>query len=156
MIESQPSHKTAPRPALVADDDAAIRALIARVLVQLGLVPVLVGDGAAAIDVVEARRSELACALLDIEMPGANGLDAAHAIQRLAPDLPIMLISGSIPNVAAGKLSRLRLAGTLDKPFSLAALRKLIRHALAQGATSDRPVGMGQTQLTDVVASASE
>lgn len=79
---------------------------------------------------VEQRGSELACAILDIWMPGANGIDAAHVIQQLAPDLPIMLVSGALPNIAAGKLSGLRLAGMLEKPFSIAGLRSMIRLAV--------------------------
>ncbi len=153
---TQLAHKTSRKLVVVADDEVAIRALVARVLIQLGLVPVLVGDGAAAIDVVEARRSELACAILDIAMPGGNGIDAAHVIQWIAPDLPIVLISGWVPSVAAGKLSRLRLAGILNKPFSLAALRALIRHALANGAASYPPTEIGDLHPASVADPSSE
>jgi CheY-like chemotaxis protein len=125
---------------LVADDEATIRAIVSRVLVELGLVPVLVGDGAAAIHAVEAHGDELVCAILDVAMPGGNGIDAAHVIQRLAPDLPITLISGSVPNTAAGKITQLHLAGMLQKPFSLAALRALVLHAVDERAAYGKPL----------------
>ena len=116
--------------ALIADDEVAIQGLVARVLRQLDLVPLPVGDGAAAIAAVEAHRGELACAILDIRMPGVNGIDAAHAIQRIAPDLAIVLMSGAVPVDYADRTKRLRLAGLLHKPFALAALEELIRHAI--------------------------
>jgi CheY-like chemotaxis protein len=114
--------------ALVADDDPAIQALVARVINRLGLVAVLVDDGAAAIAAVEAHRDSLACAILDIVMPIMNGVDAAHAIQATAPGLPLVLMSGAIPEAYQDRISQLRLAGMLAKPFSFATLRDLLRH----------------------------
>ena len=116
--------------ALVADDEAMIQTIVARVVRQLGLVALAVGDGAAAIAAVEAHRGDLACAILDIVMPIVNGVDAAHAIQRIAPDLPIVLMTGAVPAHYAERIERLGLAGMLYKPFPLAALHELIRLAV--------------------------
>jgi CheY-like chemotaxis protein len=116
--------------ALVADDEAAIQDLVARVMRQLGLVALSVGDGAAAIAAVEAHRDDLACAILDVVMPIVNGVDAAHAIQRIAPDLAIVLMSGAVPAYCIESIKRLRLAGMLHKPFLLTELRELIRQAI--------------------------
>jgi CheY-like chemotaxis protein len=123
-----------PRPArrlvLVADDEAAIQSLVARVITQLGLDALSVGDGSAAITAVVARRADLACAVLDIAMPFVNGVDAARAIQRLAPELAIVLMSGAVPAHLADSIKQLRLAGMLHKPFPLVSLRELIRQAI--------------------------
>jgi CheY-like chemotaxis protein len=145
-------HTTAGRFVLVADDEPVIRALVARVLVELNLVPVLVGDGAAAIAAVEAHRSELVCAVLDTAMPGANGIDAAQVIQWIAPDLAIMLMSGAMPAHAAGRIARLRLAGMLCKPFPVEALRELILQAVSAGAACGEGVGIrdGQLQMEEL------
>jgi len=99
------------------------------VINRLGLVAVLVDDGAAAIAAAEAHRDKLACAILDIVMPIMNGVDAAHAIQATAPGLPLVLMSGAIPEAYQDRISQLRLAGMLAKPFSFATLRDLLRHA---------------------------
>ncbi len=85
-------------------------------------------NGAAAIAAVEAHRDSLACAILDIVMPIVNGVDAAHAIQATAPGLPIVLMSSAIPKAYRDRISQLRLAGMLAKPFSFATLRDLLRH----------------------------
>ena len=135
MSENKSADGRARTLVVVADDEPAIRLIVARVLVELDLVPVLVSDGAAAIAAVEAHESELACAILDIVMPGGNGVDAAHVIQLLAPNVPLILMSGAVPTGSAGRITRLRLVGTLPKPFSLATLRTLIRQAIAGNGT---------------------
>jgi two-component system, cell cycle sensor histidine kinase and response regulator CckA len=113
--------------ALVADDDPAIQALVARAINRLGLVAVFADNGAAAVAAVGAHRDHLACAILDVVMPIVNGVDAAHAIQATAPGLPIVLMSGAIPEAYMKRISQLRLAGMLAKPFSFATLQDLLR-----------------------------
>jgi two-component system, cell cycle response regulator CpdR len=120
------------RVVLVADDEEAIQAIVTRAIASLGLVTLPVSDGAAAIEAVRAHRPVLACAMLDVRMPIMNGADAAHAIQRIAPDLPIVLMSGAIPAHYTDRICRLRLAGMLEKPFTLAGLRIKILQALGE------------------------
>ena len=133
MSAITPLPMAAPRLVLVADDETAIQLLVTRAIHQLGLDALPVSDGAAAIMAVAARRADLICAVLDITMPLVNGVDAARVIQRLAPDLAIVLMSGAIPADYADHMNQLRLAGLLHKPFPLAALRELIRHAVGDG-----------------------
>jgi CheY-like chemotaxis protein len=118
------------RLVLVADDEPAIQGLVGRIIQQIGLVAVPVGDGAAAIAAVEAQRDDLACALLDVVMPIMNGVDAAQAIQQIAPELAIVLMSSAIPDHYGERIRRLRLVGILSKPFSLPSLRAMICHAI--------------------------
>jgi CheY-like chemotaxis protein len=133
MSATQPTYAAVRRLVLVADDEPTHRAIVARVIVDLGLVPLLVGDGAAAIAAVEAHQSELVCAILDIAMPGGNGVDAAHVIQLIAPNVALMLMSGAAPANCAGRITRLHLVGVLQKPFPLAALRELLLHTVGEG-----------------------
>jgi CheY-like chemotaxis protein len=98
------------------------------VINRLGLVAVFADNGAAAIAAVEAHRDSLACAILDVVMPIMNGVDAANAIQVIAPGLPIVLMSGAIPEAYLDRISQIRLAGMLAKPFSFATLRDLLHH----------------------------
>lgn len=133
MTESRAELMTSRRLALVADDEPAIRDLLERVLRPLGLGALCVGDGAAAIAAAEAHRDKLSCAIMDIVMPVVNGVDAALAIQRAAPNLPIVLMSGAVPAHCADGIARLHLAGMIPKPFDLAELRDLLRQAVGVG-----------------------
>lgn len=120
-----------PSLVLVADDEPAIQSLLSIVVQQLGMAAVCVGDGLAALECMKADHHRLACAILDIVMPAMNGVDAALAIQPIAPDLPIILMTGALPDHCADGIARLRLAGILPKPFELATLRQMLQQSLA-------------------------
>src|SRR4051812_45985460 len=89
------------RLVLVADDEPVMQELLTDVIQQLGLAVLCVGDGAAAVAAVAAQRDRMIVALMDIVMPIMNGIDAARAIQLAAPSLPIVLMSGGIPEGCA-------------------------------------------------------
>lgn len=116
---------------LVADDEPALQQLLSIVIDRLGLAAVCVGDGLAALECVKAHRHRLACAILDIVMPTMNGVDAALTIQSIAPELPIILMTGAMPAHCADDIARLRLAGILPKPFALATLRQMLQSQVA-------------------------
>lgn len=118
---------------LVVDDEYLIRDLLIRVVAQLGCGVHSVADGAAAIAAVDAHPDMFACVIMDVVMPVIDGITAARAIQARAPQLPIVLMSGSIPAAYQEDLARLRLAALLAKPFSLTAVRELLRQAIDTG-----------------------
>jgi signal transduction histidine kinase/DNA-binding response OmpR family regulator len=112
---------------LVADDDAGIRHLVATVLHQMGLSTWLAMDGAAAVQMVAERVSELCCVILDVRMPVLDGMSAAQAIREIAPDMAIVLMSAAFPSNYAEQIAPLRIAHVLDKPFPLDDLRAVMR-----------------------------
>jgi DNA-binding response OmpR family regulator len=83
------------RPALVvvADDDRDIVALVRAILSKAGFDVVEASDGVEALDLVRARRPQLA--VLDISMPKLDGLAVLRSVREdpeLA-DLPVILLS---------------------------------------------------------------
>jgi two-component system, cell cycle sensor histidine kinase and response regulator CckA len=116
----------APRVVLIADDERDIGILLARIMRPLGLTPIVVANGADGIDAARHHAHELAAAFLDIQMPGITGIDAAIAIQKLLPQLPIVLMSGGIPAHLASNIAQLSLAGFLQKPFGIDDVRTLL------------------------------
>ena len=127
MRSRQVAPTLAERPlVLVADNEPTIRDLLAQLLQRHGLTALCVNDGAAAVMAVKAHPRELVCTIIDIMMPVMNGIDAAYIIQSIAPRLPIIFISGAIPDEYAARLRYLRYAGLLSKPFSLTSLNDLL------------------------------
>jgi two-component system cell cycle sensor histidine kinase/response regulator CckA len=113
---------------LVADDEVLIRDLVVKWIHRLGLIGVGVADGAAAVAAAVQHCEQLCCVILDLDMPVMNGVEAAYAIQQMAPDVAIVLISGSLQHYHEGSNSELRLCGALSKPFSFQKLRDMIQH----------------------------
>jgi len=59
-------------------------------------------------------------------MPGINGVDAAIAIYQLVPHVPIVLMSGGIPQNLATRIAQIPLAGMLAKPFRIQEVHLLL------------------------------
>lgn len=116
-----------PRTVLVADDDPDIGVLLARIMRRYGLTPLVVMNGSDAISAAQ-HNDELVAAFLDIHMPGITGVDAAIAIQKLLPQLPIVLMSAGIPANLASSVAQLSLSGFLQKPFQIMTCEHCFRN----------------------------
>jgi FixJ family two-component response regulator len=124
---------TEPTPTIhVVDDDASLRKAVVRLLRAAGYE---VCDYASAAEFLLARaESSPGCVVLDIRMPGLNGLELQEGINGRAGALPIIFLTGhgDIPmSVRAMK------AGAVDfltKPVQRDALLCAVRSALAQDA----------------------
>jgi DNA-binding response OmpR family regulator len=77
---------------LVADDNAGLRAVCKVELEAAGIAVLEAGDGYAALE--SARRDRPDLALLDVVMPGLDGLRVAEILHREQPELRIAFISG--------------------------------------------------------------
>lgn len=125
---------------LVVDDDDGARRAAQRLLGRLGFDTVEARDGAEALDQVAERGDGLALVLLDVVMPGVDGLTAYARIKRLRESLPVILCSGydeldRLEGVSLGTHTRF-----LPKPFDLGGLRERVRALFepAPSATSSR------------------
>ncbi len=76
---------------LLADDEATFRETFAKVLEEEGMIVTAVGDGKAAIDAV--MKHSYAVAILDIQMPGANGIKVLREIARIRPETRVIMIT---------------------------------------------------------------
>jgi len=126
---------------LVAEDDAANRALLSRLLERAGYRCIAVADGRDAIRAATDENPELV--LLDIGLPGLNGLDVCRHL-RADPRtvaLPIILVTGqsSSRDVVAGLD-----AGADDfvrKPYDEAELMARVRSVLRLARVTAEMVG---------------
>ena len=114
----------------MADDEDTIRRLLEYNLQKNGFVPVLASNGKEAM----ARASDdLACALVDLRMPEADGMEVLAFLKKHYPDVPVLMISavGQIRDaVAAMKLGALEY---VTKPFDLDEVMALVQSAVRMG-----------------------
>jgi two-component system response regulator AtoC len=111
------------------DDDLTVGVIAARLLEQAGLGVCLALSGALALAALASGGYDFALVLSDIQMPGTNGIDLAHAIQRGWPDLPVVLMSGS-ESPAALAAHGLTDVPLLRKPFDHVALLAVVAGAI--------------------------
>jgi two-component system response regulator PilR (NtrC family) len=79
------------RKILLADDEVTFRETFAKVLHEEGMSVTTVGNGTDAIDAVTKRP--FAVAILDIRMPGADGIKVLREIRRMRPETRVIMIT---------------------------------------------------------------
>jgi CheY-like chemotaxis protein len=83
---------------LCVDDDPGMCEFYQAMLSGIGYEPILASDGHQALNVCQFRRN-LDLVILDLEMPGMDGNQLAERIKMLDPLLPVMMVSGSNPEL---------------------------------------------------------
>jgi class 3 adenylate cyclase len=119
--------------ALVVDDSAVNRMLLARHLASLGISSREVDDGAAALAALHEDASNVAVVLLDVMMPGMDGYETLAAIkgdEALRP-VPVIMVSGIVELDSVAKCIELGAADFLSKPFNPVILGARVRASLA-------------------------
>jgi DNA-binding NtrC family response regulator len=110
---------TKPRILLV-DDEERFRANLEKMLAAQGLPVSARGSGAEALE--ELRLQPYDVIVLDIRMPGMDGLAALKEIKRLAPEVEVIILSGHASLDAALEINRLGGYDYLMKPCPLEEL----------------------------------
>ena len=100
---------------LVAEDDPPIRELLTHHLEREGYGVIQAPDGPAAL---RAAREGVDCIVLDIGLPGVDGLDIARTLRREGRDVPILFLTARSDEV--DRILGLELGGDdyVTKPFS--------------------------------------
>jgi DNA-binding response OmpR family regulator len=109
---------------LVADDDRETVRTTCDILRAHGHAAAGVLDGEGA--VARLRREPFDCALLDLHMPGLDGLAALQAARALAPELPVLLASGCATEEQVSRARALGAWSFLPKPIDMQHLLRFL------------------------------
>ena len=115
---------------LIADDDAAIRVLWARVLSNAGYRVKTIDDGHAAVELVAAAMPDLL--ITDLMLPGLNGWSVFSRVRTLAPRIPILIISAVTVGTPLHGASLPNPAVFLRKPVAIGELVTTVARLLAE------------------------
>ncbi len=115
---------------LVVDDEKRIREALAGVLRDEGYTVHLAATAEDALRRLAKKRPDLV--LLDIWMPGKDGVEALREIKESYPDLPVIMISGHANIETAVKTTKLGAYDFIEKPLSLDKVILTVEHALEQ------------------------
>jgi two-component system cell cycle sensor histidine kinase/response regulator CckA len=108
-------HKNKTLTFLFVDDEDAIRDAFLEAMAELGIVGIVAQDGQTAIRIYEKRKEDIDLIILDLSMPGLNGLDTYRVLRELNPHVKVVLSSGYDREEATEGFEGL--AGFLQKPF---------------------------------------
>ena len=114
---------------LLVDDEANIRKMVAALLESEGFETAEAANGSAA--VAEVERDAPDAVLLDLMMPGGpDGLATIEQLKRVAPDLPVVMMSGKANLADAVRATKLGAFQFLEKPLTPEGLLTTLRAAL--------------------------
>jgi len=114
---------------LIVDDEAGIRRSLEGVLGDEGFETSTASTGEEALDVLEGGGNP-DLVLLDVALPGRDGVEILLAIATRWPDLPVVMMSGHGTIETAVKTTKYGAYDFIEKPLSLDKLLLSVQHAL--------------------------
>jgi DNA-binding NarL/FixJ family response regulator len=113
---------------LVVDDQRTFaEALAAALRMEPGLSPRVAGSGAEAIEMVQLAPPDLV--LLDVQMPGASGIEVIRQLHAALPGVPVVMLSGHDDDLLRARAFEAGAAGYLSKDTPLSELPEDVRRA---------------------------
>ncbi len=137
---------------LIVDDEPSIRLMFRTALQSAGYETAEAGDGATAL--ARARELSPAVMLLDLKMPGMDGMETLRQMRAAGDDTVVVIVTahGSIPDaVAAMKLGSVDF---LSKPITPHELRKVVSEVIARHGKTEPRTGARPEHVRQHVAEA--
>ncbi len=116
---------------LAVDDQVVILELLAAMCQSIGYRILTARNGRDGLALFESHRPDIVIA--DLVMPGMSGLDLSARIKEIAPETPVIMITGWGVSVDNKKLEEAGVRFLLNKPFRLEQLSDLIGQIRASG-----------------------
>jgi two-component system alkaline phosphatase synthesis response regulator PhoP len=133
---------------LVVDDEPGIASLVRDYLEHAGFGLLVAGDGRNALALARSRRPDLV--VLDLGLPGLDGLDVARALRRDS-DVPILMLTARTDE--ADRVAGLELGADdyVSKPFSpreiVTRVRAILRRTEIATTLADAPIRVLDVEL---------
>ncbi|MCB1411981.1 MAG: response regulator transcription factor [Xanthobacteraceae bacterium] len=115
-------------PVAIVDDDASVREALSLLLRVEGYAPSAFADGPAFLQSLNAQSP--ACVILDLQLPGMDGLSVLKLLadQRFAA--PVIVMSGQSDIARAVEAMKLGAADFIEKPFPATMMIERVREAV--------------------------
>ncbi|HEV8455856.1 MAG TPA: response regulator, partial [Gemmatimonadales bacterium] len=150
---SSPPVQASGERVLIVEDEPAVRYMMSRALKVHGYNVLEASDGPEALRLVEGANGVLDLIITDVMIPGLDGMELARRAARIAPDLPILFMSGYTDHdiVRRGLLDPNQ--PFLQKPFTPDALvrrvAELLKHKKPAHAAAAQPTGRSSPTTAD-------
>ena len=115
---------------LLVDDEPSVIQAATRMVKKLGFDIITATNGQEAVELFEEHQDQIVCTLLDLTMPVMDGKEAFRALRQIDKKVMVILSSGYNEQEATQIFSGKGLAGFIQKPYRLKALRREIRRVL--------------------------
>ena len=121
---------TQPARVLIVDDDPDIGMLLSALMKEVGFISSVAHDGETALQMVPQERPDML--LVDVQMPGIDGMEVLRRVKEMDPHLPVVLITAYAKIPASVAAMRAGAFDYLAKPFDHTEVVRVVRAALAE------------------------
>jgi nitrogen regulation protein NR(I) len=125
---------------LIIDDDDPLRRSFHKLLTEEGFQVKSAASGEAGLDMIQKEIPDLV--VLDMRLPGMNGLETFQAIQEIEPRLPVIIMTAYGTTEIAIEATRMGAFDYILKPFDIPDMLTVIQQALDAGRFMRSPVEM--------------
>lgn len=136
---------------LIADDERSICDAFAALIESEGHTPLIAANGLEALERVQSDQPD--AVFLDVRMPGQDGLVTLAAIRRVAPGMPVIIMTAYGTLQTAATAFSHNAFDYLGKPLELATARKVLRRALHRPGTADAPAAAAAAEAVPLANS---
>ena len=109
---------------LIVDDDAGILRLLERFGDKRSFAVIALSSGEEALDYLHGHSADIA--LIDVHMPGVDGLQVLRSVRELSPDCRVVLMTGEPDMAVAVEAIKLGAQDVLSKPIDLTRLADIL------------------------------
>ncbi len=134
---------------LMVDDEKEFLETSARSLSRRDFEVHLAFDGTTALQMLKQDRYDVV--VLDVKMPGLDGVEVFHRIQNQWPEIPVILLTGHGTISQAFQTSKEGIADYLTKPCDIDELARRIKEILVQAKEKSLPTVTPSEATTDLV-----
>jgi len=120
---------------LIIDDESIVLDVAVSMLEALGIAVLSAASGQEGIDVFAAHANDISLVIVDMNMPGLDGIAVCRAIRGMRASVPVVLSSGFGEEETATHVRESGFAGFLRKPFDLQGLREVVEEAQSKRGT---------------------
>jgi DNA-binding NtrC family response regulator len=131
---------SAPGKLLIVDDEEMYRKLLLSRLKRKNYDLLEAADGDQAIKI--AQRNNIDVALLDVKMPGMNGIEALEKLKEIDPNIEVLILTGQGNIDTAISAMKAGAYDYLSKPYKLSELDLMVSRALEKRRLALRCAGL--------------
>lgn len=129
------------KPILIVDDEKNIRLTLSQALEALDIEIHAAVNGEEALGML--AESSYSLILLDLKMPGMDGMDVLRKVREEHPDIKVIIITAHGSIDAATEAMKLGAADFVQKPFAPKEIRTLVTNVLERDELTENTAGEG-------------
>ncbi len=130
-VQVKPNKSSNSRTVLVVDDEQYLCDIISRVLHSAGYTPLTAKSSHDALRLLAEKDYAVDLCIFDLTMPDMNGEELFRHVRQQAPQMPVIITSGSVEPAHQHRLQMSGAASLMIKPFKLQTLLDTI-HSILQ------------------------